>query len=166
MTFIEYGRFCMLYPGDLEEAAWKQALLNPNFRTLLQRVNPFVASHHGRANGCCAEVFGQGLCNPDAFIISDKEMVHDTQETTAWYGQHARGLHKILENSRDVPETRYVFTTRNDRCVSINVPPDGRFVLSPKSSVQRNVWPKPSPVPAANWYSMLLGLNSSGTLLK
>ena len=42
ITFVEYGRFCALYPGDLEGTAWKQALLNPAFRTfVLQRVNLF-----------------------------------------------------------------------------------------------------------------------------
>jgi hypothetical protein len=114
MTFIEYGRFCILYPGDFEEAAWKRALLNLDFCALLQRVNLFVTSHHGRESGCCAELFAPGLCSPDAFIISDKEMVHDTQETTTWYRQHAKGLHKILENPWDTPETRYVTEVKGD----------------------------------------------------
>ena len=157
MTFVEYGRFCILYPGDLEEAGWKRALLNPTFRALLERVNLFVTSHHGRENGYCAELFSQGLCNPDAFVISDKEVVHDTQETTAWYREHAKGLHKILKNPWDTPETRYVFTTRSDCCISIDVPPDGAFVLSPNSRVQQKVEPKASAVPNLTWPSMILG---------
>lgn len=165
MTFIEYGKFCILYPGDLEETAWKQALLNSDFCAVLRRVNLFVTSHHGRENGCCAELFGYGLCNPDAFIISDKEMVHDTQETTAWYRQHAKGLHKILENPWDTPEIRYVFTTRSDCCISINATPDGQFVLHPKSSLQQKVEPKTSGALTPTWPSML---NSAliGTLPK
>lgn len=165
MTFIEYGRFCILYPGDLEEAAWKRALMNPDFRTILQRVNLFVTSHHGRESGCCAELFEFGLCNPDAFIISDKEMVHDTQETTAWYRQHAKGLHKILANAWDTPETRYVFTTRSDCCISINATLDGQFVLYPKSRVQQKVEPKSSGVPTSTW-PMLLNRGLTGTLPK
>jgi len=142
ITFVEYGQFCIIYPGDLEEEGWKQALLSPEFRALLRRVCLFVTSHHGRENGYCAELFGPALCTPYAFIISDKEMVHDTQETTAWYREHAKGMHKILANPWDTPETRYVFTTRSDCCISINVPADGNFVLYRNSDVQRNVEPK------------------------
>lgn len=166
VTFVEYGNFCIVYPGDLEEVAWKQLLPNPAFRALLSRVTLFVTSHHGRESGCCAELFDYARCTPYAFIISDKEMVHDSQETNAWYRQHANGLHKILESPWDSPETRYVFTTRNDSCISINVEPNGHFVLYPKSKVQEKVWPKMSPAPAANWPSILLGLNPSAGLSK
>ena len=166
MTFIEYGGFCILYPGDIEEQAWKKALWNPSFRALLQRVSLFVVSHHGRESGCCADLFGQGLCNPYAFIISDKEKVHDTQETTSWYREHARGLQKILENPWDTPETRYVFTTRTDRCISVDARPDGQFVLHPKSSVQRTVEPKGSAAPTFDWPSLLLSGSLTKTLSK
>lgn len=137
ITFVEYGQFCVLFPGDLEEAGWKQALSNPDFCALLQRVSLFVTSHHGRESGCCADLFGYLRCNPYAFVISDKEMMHDTQETTAWYRQHARGLQKILVNSWDTPETRYVFTTRNDCCISVEAEANGNFVLRPNSARQR-----------------------------
>jgi beta-lactamase superfamily II metal-dependent hydrolase len=143
ITFVQYGNFCVLFPGDLEEKAWKPALLNPAFRALLQQVNLFVTSHHGRESGCCAEMFTSGICNPDAFVISDKEMVHDTQETAAWYRQHAKGLHKILENPWDTPETRYVFTTRNDCCLTVNAELNGNFVLRRKSDSQKLVGPEP-----------------------
>jgi len=145
-----------VYPGDIEEAGWKQMLLNSAFCALLRRVNLFVTSHHGRENGCCAELFAYALCNPDAFVISDKEVVHDTQETTAWYRGHAKGLHKILEKPWDTPETRYVFATRTDCCISIEVPPDGRYVLYPKSPVQRNIEPKKPEAPTPTWPSLLL----------
>jgi beta-lactamase superfamily II metal-dependent hydrolase len=165
VIFVEYGTFCIVFPGDIEEGGWKQMLLNSSFSALLRRVNLFVTSHHGRESGCCAELFTYARCNPDAFIISDKEMVHDTQETTAWYRQHAKGLHKILENPWDTPETRYVFSTRNDRCISINVPQDGRFILYPKSSVQKNIEPKAPENTSPRWLS-LLNESLTGTLSK
>ena len=143
ITFVQYGGFCVLFPGDLEEKAWKAALLNPTFCALLQRVNLFITSHHGRESGCCAEIFTSGLCNPDAFVISDKEMIHDTQETTAWYRQHANGLHKILENPWDTPESRYVFTTRSDSCISVKAELNGNYLLNRKSNSQTLVEPKP-----------------------
>jgi beta-lactamase superfamily II metal-dependent hydrolase len=139
ITFVEYGQFCVLFPGDLEEAGWKQALSNLVFCALLQRVSLFVTSHHGRESGCCADLFGYLRCNPYAFVISDKEMVHDTQETTAWYRQHARGLQKILVNPWDTPDTRYVFTTRNDCCISIEAEANGNFILRPNSARQRKL---------------------------
>jgi len=83
-------------------------------------------------------------------------MAHDTQETTAWYGQHAKGLHKILNNPWDATDTRYVFTTRSDRCISINVQLDGTFVLYPNSAVQQKVEPKSQRPPAPAWPPMLL----------
>jgi beta-lactamase superfamily II metal-dependent hydrolase len=148
ITFIEYGQFCILFPGDLEEAGWKNALSNPNFRALLQRVSLFVPSHHGRESGCCADIFKHSLCNPYAFIISDKEMIHETQETTAWYRQHARGLQKILANPWEPRETRYVFSTRNDGCISIDAQMDGTFVLYRNSDVQQKIQPRPLSMPA------------------
>lgn len=166
VTFVQYGSFCIFFPGDMEDEALSRCLLNEQFRSLLAHVNLFVTPHHGRENGCCPDLFENGLCTPDAFIVSDKEMAHETQETTAWYRQHARGLHKIPETPWTTPEVRYVFTTRTDECISIDVPADGRFILYPKSGVQQNVEPKRSPVPALDWSSLLmasLGGNSSGS---
>ena len=89
-----------------------------------------MASHHGRESGFCEEVFK--ICRPYVFIISDKEMVHDTQETTGWYRQQAHGL----TNLRMPWDTRYVFTTRNDHCMSMTVNLTGEFVLQVNSDRQ------------------------------
>ena len=134
LTFVEYGQFCIVFPGDLEIAGWKLLVRDPMVAALLARTNLFVTSHHGRETGCSDEVFD--ICRPNAFIISDKEMVYDSQATAAWYRQHAHGMAKILTSVLDVPETRYVFTTRNDGCLSIDVGLTGSFVLKPKSDRQ------------------------------
>ena len=134
VTFVEYGHFCIIYPGDLEGDGWRALLLDPAFRALLSRVNVFMASHHGRESGFCEEVFE--ICRPSAFIISDKEIVHDTQEITHWYREHASGLDKIIKTPWDTPETRYVFTTRSDGCMTINVNTMGGLVLQTKSDHQ------------------------------
>jgi beta-lactamase superfamily II metal-dependent hydrolase len=143
VTFVEYGNFCILFPGDMEEAGWKEFLPNDAFTALLRRVSVAVPSHHGRESGCCADVFNWWRCSPCAFVISDKEKVHETQETTDWYRQHAKGVHKILSTLWDTPETRYVFTTRKDGCVSIEAQLDGSFVLYRQSKAQVLVEPKP-----------------------
>ncbi len=75
ITFVRYGSFCILFPGDLEDEGWRRALFNEQFCGLLGHVNLFVTSHHGRESGCCPKLFENGLCNPDAFIVSDKEML-------------------------------------------------------------------------------------------
>jgi beta-lactamase superfamily II metal-dependent hydrolase len=45
------------FPGDMEVAGWKSLLKNPSFVDAIGGVNVFVASHHGRENGCCEELF-------------------------------------------------------------------------------------------------------------
>jgi len=134
VVFVEYGRFCVVFPGDLEEDGWKQLLPNPDFQALLRRTDLFMTSHHGRGSGCCTQVFQ--ICHPHAFVISDKEIVHDTQQTAAWYREHAYGLEKRLKTPWETPETRYVFTTRKDHCMSITADLTGNFVLRVNSDRQ------------------------------
>ncbi len=96
----------MLFPGDLEEPGWNVLLSNPAFCELLGNVNVFVASHHGRHNGYCTDVFN--YCRPDIVVYSDSPIVHDTQNTTALYRQYTSGI-LFGDNVR-----RYVLTTRNN----------------------------------------------------
>jgi beta-lactamase superfamily II metal-dependent hydrolase len=112
VTFVKYGNFTILFPGDLEIAGWKELLKNPNFRNDLSKVTVFVASHHGRENGCCSEVFQ--FCQPQAVIISDAGKQHATQETCQWYAYQATGCKTIGQVQRKV------FTTRNDGHITIN----------------------------------------------
>lgn len=113
VTFVHYHGVGVVFPGDLETAGWRALLGNLPFRRHLQRVNIFVASHHGRTTGYCKEVFD--YCKPDVIIVSDKEKVYDTQNTN--YTQYANGVSRPGRDGN--PETRYVFTTRSDGDVSI-----------------------------------------------
>jgi beta-lactamase superfamily II metal-dependent hydrolase len=134
VTFVHYNNFCIVYPGDVETAGWEALLKIPQFRSHLERVRVFITSHHGRENGCCDEVFR--ICRPDVFIISDKEKVHDTQETTDWYKQHARGIPVNSSLPWQIPETRYVFTTRSDNSITIDVNQQGGYLLTYDSGSQ------------------------------
>ena len=68
----------------------------------------FIASHHGRVNGYHADVFAGGRCSPAVVIISDKSIVHGTQENAATrYGRHALGV-------TIGGQPRKVLSTRND----------------------------------------------------
>lgn len=111
VSFIHYGGMGIVFPGDMEKAGWEVLLRDAEFREHLARVNIFVASHHGRANGYCEAVFDH--CSPDIVIISDKEIVHETQKQQ--YGKHATGLPWNQGSER-----RYVLTTRSDGIIKIS----------------------------------------------
>lgn len=117
VTFVHFNGVRIIFPGDLEKAGWKKLLSNPTFLAHLRLVNVFVASHHGRANGCCADVFD--VCHPEIVIVSDSEKQFDSQETTDWYARRTTGV--LFGN-----QIRYVLTTRTDGAVHIECGPDGR----------------------------------------
>ncbi len=105
LTFLNIGDISFVLPGDLERPGWLELLKNPDVCELLKRVNIFVASHHGRENGYCKEVFD--YCTPWLVVMSDGLIQHDTQKMASIYGQHATG-------GWCNGERRKVLTTRND----------------------------------------------------
>lgn len=105
VTFLQCGATKFIIPGDLETAGWEKLLSSNSFVDHLSGVNVFIASHHGRDNGYCADVFQH--CTPDVVVFSDSAIVHATQEMSATYANHANGIQLG-------GETRYVLSTRND----------------------------------------------------
>jgi beta-lactamase superfamily II metal-dependent hydrolase len=122
VSFLQYGGSCICIPGDLETAGWKELLKKPLFCAYLALVDIFIASHHGRTSGYCKEVFE--YCSPALVLISDKEIVHDTQETD--YTNHARGI--VWNDS--ATEKRYVLTTRCDGHMVITKEPSQGFFIT------------------------------------
>jgi beta-lactamase superfamily II metal-dependent hydrolase len=108
VTFLHSNGFHAVVPGDLEAAGWRELLKDEAFRSHLRRTNVFIASHHGRENGYCPEVFN--FCSPEIVIISDSEKQYDSQEHN--YDQHATGVRF------GSGITRKVLTTRRDGHVS------------------------------------------------
>ncbi len=113
VTFVHCGKFHVVIPGDLEVAGWKELLKQPSFREHLARTNVFIASHHGRENGYCPEVFQ--YCSPELVIISDTVKQYESQEHN--YHDHASGV--TFPNGT----TRKVLTTRCDGHISFHVDP-------------------------------------------
>ncbi len=109
ITFLHYRDIHIIFPGDLERPGWRALLQQPTFREHLSQVNLFVASHHGREGGYCADVFN--LCNPELIVISDESIQFETQLVE--YAQHAKGI-------RWGDGRRYVLTTRNDGMITIS----------------------------------------------
>lgn len=112
VTFLDHNDVHMVFPGDLEKAGWRVLLQSPDFRTALARVKLFVASHHGRENGYCPEVFD--VCKPQLVLVSDEPVKYDTQDVD--YTQHASGM-------RFTDGMRYVLTTRADGMITVSQTP-------------------------------------------
>lgn len=112
MIFVTAGKKVICIPGDLEKQSWNLMLKKERVRYLLQRTNIFFASHHGRENGYHDAVFD--YCFPDCIIISDKEVVHGTQQgMSSLYAKHVVGEGVSLETTSGLT-TRKVLTTRKD----------------------------------------------------
>ena len=110
VTFLHHGNLHAVFPGDLERPGWERLLDRPGFVDELTTVNLFMASHHGRENGICEDVFE--FCSPALVLISDAGIRHDTQHTAGWYGNQATGM---MVDDR----MRWVLTTRNDGKISV-----------------------------------------------
>lgn len=119
VTFVRYGQCGIMFPGDLETAGWQGFLSNQIFLDCLRRTNILVASHHGREGGYCENIFA--YCSPHAVIISDKAIVHGTQDHDL-YSRHCSGLNFG-------GTLRKVLTTRNDGKITIDVPPIGNYTV-------------------------------------
>ena len=113
LTFLDVGDISFVLGGDLEEDGWAKLLQNSLVRSMLGRVNVYVASHHGRENGYCREVFD--YCDPSLIVMSDGPIKFSTQRMASRYSQHARGEYFTSGGKR---EFRKVVTTRNDGNIS------------------------------------------------
>ncbi len=121
VIFIQYAGVKMLFPGDLEKPGWRALLQRPDFCAELHNLDFLVASHHGRENGFCPELFN--YCRPDAVIISDKPIEHETQQTVPDYcAVIGRGVPVRTTNKR-----RHVLTTRRDGWIQITIFDNGWY---------------------------------------
>ena len=84
-VFLKCHGIGVLFTGDLEKAGFA-ALIKHNaaFRQALRETHVYIASHHGRANGCSEEILPY-LTNVFYVVISDKGYKYDTQRTMPFY---------------------------------------------------------------------------------
>ena len=121
VIFLHCHDLHIIFPGDLEKAGWEKLLANAKFVEELKTVNVFVASHHGRENGCCEAVFDINGVEPCIVIFSDAGIQYNTQQTVAWYRDRSSGI--------DYNGTRrHVFTTRNDGKITIDAYPNQTLI--------------------------------------
>jgi beta-lactamase superfamily II metal-dependent hydrolase len=124
--FITYGPFKILFPGDLEKEGWLAHLKNPAFVRQLQATTVLVASHHGRESGYCEEIFE--YCKPQAVVISDKSIVHDTQNTGNKY-RSKTGM-GIKTSNGGIVDRRFLLTTRSDGDILFKVDAQGNYTVT------------------------------------
>ena len=122
LVFVAFNHTCICIPGDLTVPAWEKHLQNGNVTALLSASDIFIASHHGREDGFNEKVFL--YCNPECVILSDKHLIHGTQEgMSSKYGGIVQGNGIVLNG--DVSDLRKTLTTRNDGHIWIKINADG-----------------------------------------
>jgi beta-lactamase superfamily II metal-dependent hydrolase len=111
LLHLKIHGFSFLYTGDMECAGFQNMLAtNRRFREVCGQVDVLMASHHGRENGICPEMFDVWECRPKVVLVSDCPKKYGTQETTNFYAIRAQGI----PNFREMGNTRWVLTTRSD----------------------------------------------------
>ncbi len=124
MVFVKYGQTTFCIPGDLENRSWDLMLDKPEVQTWLEQTDILLAPHHGRENGYHERIFD--YCQPVCVIISDKAIVHGTQDgMTALYASHVSGDGILYTPSSGNPVRRKTLTTRNDGSILVTVPLSG-----------------------------------------
>jgi len=127
--FFKFEGFKILFPGDLERGGWLALLENPEFVKELDGTSVLVASHHGRKNGYCEEIFK--YFEPQCVVFSDKQIDHGTQEgMTEMYAQHVSDRGVQLSNG----DQRWVLTTRSDGWIHFAVDSAGFEVFTEVTS--------------------------------
>lgn len=122
-VFIKYRNFKILFPGDIERPGWRALLLLPSFRAELVGTDVLVASHHGRENGFCEDIFA--YFTPSCVVISDKAKMHSTQETVPDYRAVVRDQGVRV---RTTMKDRHVLTTRRDGWIQFIVD-DNNYII-------------------------------------
>lgn len=121
-AFFQLGHFKILFPGDLEKDGWLELLKRRDFIDELATTTILCASHHGRENGFCEEIFNH--FTPSAVVISDKPIAHSTQEMVPDYRAVVQD-NGVLVASQG--RRRHVLTTRRDGDILFTVQPNGDY---------------------------------------
>jgi len=124
VVFIEFAGFKILFPGDLEGPGWRALLNRADFRAELPGTNILVASHHGRFSGFCGDTFN--YFTPDAVVISDKPIMHDTQRMVPDYRRVVSDQGVMV---RTTMKRRHVLTTRRDGWIQFRVDGNGTYFI-------------------------------------
>ncbi len=108
ITVIEYAGKRLLFPGDIEVEGWKEILSKETFKQHLQKINFFIASHHGHKTGFCTDIINV-TGKPDLFIVSAKSG-DDYIDTSYSKKEYCKGY--FLKGEKD---KSYMISTRQKK---------------------------------------------------
>jgi competence protein ComEC len=114
VVIAAYAGLKMVVAGDNESPSWNELLLIPAFVAAISGTDVFVASHHGRDAGYCADLFA-AMGKPRLIVISDGRF-GDTSATDR-YSKQARGW--TVYDSAGRSRVRNCVTTRCDGHITI-----------------------------------------------
>lgn len=121
MVFLEYGQTTLCIPGDLEGRSWDLMLAKSDVQNWLRKTDILMAPHHGRWNGYHEGIFD--YCQPACIILSDKPIVHETQQDMAkLYAKHVRWDGISYTSTAGQTSPRKTLTTRSDGHILVTVP--------------------------------------------
>lgn len=113
IIIINYEGYKFILTGDNPKSIL-QNMIERNYcdiKSKISNATVLLAPHHGRTGEYCESFFK--VVNPYLTIVSDKSIIHTTQEETAkLYKGRGANLYGI---------DRYVLTTRNDGTISFAV---------------------------------------------
>jgi len=111
IVFVEYGGSKICITGDLQRSpAWEKLLQKQEIQNHLNMSLSEIIMHHGHDNGYHENIFLHCI-NPDCIIISDKDIMYDTQGGMASkYAQHVNTGVSL----NGINPLRKVLTTRSD----------------------------------------------------
>jgi beta-lactamase superfamily II metal-dependent hydrolase len=113
IVIVGYEGYKFVLAGDNPKSILKK-MIEINYCDIKNKISnatALLAPHHGRTGEYCDSFFKHA--NPYLTIVSDKSIVHTTQEETA---QLYRGRGANLYGKE-----RFVLTTRNDGTITFNV---------------------------------------------
>jgi beta-lactamase superfamily II metal-dependent hydrolase len=125
---VTHAGSTLIIPGDNEPPSWRALLAKPDFAAAMAAADVFMASHHGRESGFCADLF-MNRPKPRLFVISDGR-VKET-DATSRYSANATGW--LVHSRANLPSTeRKAVTTRSDGYIEVHTGygPDSRRFLS------------------------------------
>jgi len=114
---IKYKGWKIIFPGDIEEAAWLKLFENQNFKNLIKDTSFFIASHHGHSSGYCKEIF-ENMGKPHFNIVS----AHKRDESVDSAYSNSNNAKGVQHNN----QMRYMFSTRQDGSIFIEIDENGK----------------------------------------
>lgn len=114
VVVVSYAGLKMVLPGDNESSSWNELLAQPSFVAAIRGADVFLASHHGREAGYCADLF-KVMGKPRLVIISDGRF-GDTSATDRYCGQ---AIGWQVFNIAGVSAERKIVSTRSDGHITI-----------------------------------------------